>query len=137
MIVVMTNGCFDLLHAGHVDMLQRARALGDMLIVAVNSDESVARLKGSRRPILPLADRMAVLRGLKCVTDVVPFAEDTPLQVILKIRPDVLVKGSDYKVKDIVGAKEVQGWGGRVVAMPIRLRHMSTTEIIRRIKETP
>jgi D-beta-D-heptose 7-phosphate kinase/D-beta-D-heptose 1-phosphate adenosyltransferase len=101
--IVMTNGCFDILHAGHVNYLQQARALGDRLVVAVNDDASVQRLKGARRPIVPLKERMTVLAGLACVDWVVPFAEDTPERLICAVRPDVLVKGGDYRPDQIAG----------------------------------
>src|SRR5699024_7072184 len=102
--VVMTNGCFDLLHPGHVDYLQAARELGDWLVVAVNDDASVTRLKGPQRPINPLQQRMRMLAGLAAVDWVVPFAEDTPARLIGELRPDVLVKGGDYDVLEIAGA---------------------------------
>ncbi|SEH06668.1 bifunctional D-glycero-beta-D-manno-heptose-7-phosphate kinase/D-glycero-beta-D-manno-heptose 1-phosphate adenylyltransferase HldE [Candidatus Venteria ishoeyi] len=112
--VVMTNGCFDLLHAGHVQYLSQARQLGDRLIVAVNDDDSVRRLKGDKRPINPLAQRMAVLNGLESVDWVVPFGEDTPEQLICDLLPDVLVKGGDYQVHEIAGHQCVQAQGGEV-----------------------
>src|SRR5690606_24580914 len=101
--IVMTNGCFDILHAGHVAYLEEAKSLGNRLIVAVNDDASVTRLKGASRPITPLEDRMAVLAGLAAVDWVVPFAEDTPAQLIERLLPDVLVKGGDYSVEQIAG----------------------------------
>lgn len=132
--VVFTNGCFDILHAGHVDFLQKARRLGDSLIVAVNSDESIRALgKGQNRPINPLHHRMAVLRQLRCVDKVVAFNEPTPLQAILMHRPDVLVKGGDYRHADIVGAAEVESWGGMVVTIPFSVQ-ASTTAIVERIR---
>jgi D-beta-D-heptose 7-phosphate kinase/D-beta-D-heptose 1-phosphate adenosyltransferase len=112
--IVMTNGCFDILHAGHVTYLEEAKALGDRLIVAVNEDASVARLKGDSRPINSLEDRMAVLSGLAAVDWVVPFGEDTPAALIEKILPDVLVKGGDYRVGEIAGGKAVIANGGEV-----------------------
>ncbi|MFC0267509.1 bifunctional D-glycero-beta-D-manno-heptose-7-phosphate kinase/D-glycero-beta-D-manno-heptose 1-phosphate adenylyltransferase HldE [Kushneria aurantia] len=112
--VVMTNGCFDLLHAGHVSYLEQARALGDRLIVAVNDDASVRRLKGEGRPITPLAQRMAVLSGLRAVDWVVPFAEETPAALIETLLPDILVKGGDYRVEQIAGHEAVLAAGGEV-----------------------
>lgn len=130
--VVFTNGCFDLLHAGHVDLLDRARALGDLLVVGVNDDASVRRLKGPTRPITPLAERMRVLAGLRCVDYVTAFAEDTPLELITALVPDVLVKGGDWPVDRIVGGELVRARGGRVVSLPL-LPGLSTTAIIARI----
>ena len=118
--VVMTNGCFDILHAGHVSYLEEAKALGDRLVVAVNDDASVRRLKGPSRPITPLADRMAVLAGLAAVDWVVPFAEDTPAELIAKIVPDVLVKGGDYRVEDIAGSDVVLSNGGEVRSLGLK-----------------
>ena len=112
--IVMTNGCFDILHAGHVSYLEEAKSFGDRLIVAVNDDASVARLKGPTRPVTPLEDRMAVLAGLAAVDWVVPFAEDTPAALIERLLPHVLVKGGDYRVEDIAGADAVVGAGGEV-----------------------
>ena len=112
--IVMTNGCFDILHAGHVGYLEEAKSLGDHLIVAVNDDASVARLKGPSRPIIPLADRMAVLAGLAAVDWVVPFSGDTPADVIGRLLPDVLVKGGDWRVEQIAGADVVLAAGGEV-----------------------
>lgn len=112
--IVMTNGCFDILHAGHVDYLTKARQFGDRLIVAVNSDESVSRLKGSTRPINPLSHRMAVLAGLSAVDWVVPFDEETPQRLIARVLPDVLVKGGDYRAEEIAGYAEVTANGGEV-----------------------
>lgn len=131
-ILVFTNGCFDLLHAGHVDLLSRARSLGDLLVVGLNDDASVARLKGPTRPVTPLAERAYVLSGLACVDLVVPFAEDTPLELILALEPDVLVKGGDWPVETIVGAAQVTARGGRVASLPL-LPGLSTTAVIERI----
>jgi D-beta-D-heptose 7-phosphate kinase/D-beta-D-heptose 1-phosphate adenosyltransferase len=112
--IVFTNGCFDILHAGHVSYLEEAKSCGDRLIVAVNDDASVSRLKGTGRPVNPLEDRMAVLAGLAAVDWVVPFAEDTPAELIAKIVPHVLVKGGDYRVEDIAGGDTVRKHGGEV-----------------------
>ena len=132
--MVMTNGCFDILHAGHVRYLAQARALGDRLIVAVNDDESVARLKGSERPVVPLADRMAVLAALADVDWVVPFAEDTPARLIAAVAPDVLVKGGDYAPDQIAGADAVRGTGGDVRVFEL-LEGRSTSALIERIRK--
>ena len=129
--VVFTNGCFDILHSGHIDLLRRARALGDVLVVAINSDASVVRMKGSNRPIVPEQERAELLAGLEMVDFVCRFDEDTPLEAILCIRPDVLVKGADWTA-NIVGQPEVEGWGGKVVAVPLVEGH-STTGIVERV----
>jgi len=135
--VVMTNGCFDILHPGHVDYLQKARALGDRLVVAVNSDESVARLKGPLRPINGVAHRMAMLAALSCVDWVVAFSEDTPQALIAQVLPNILVKGGDYSADQVAGGAQVQQAGGRVEILPFLPGH-STTELIEKIqaKET-
>ncbi|MBI5329667.1 MAG: bifunctional D-glycero-beta-D-manno-heptose-7-phosphate kinase/D-glycero-beta-D-manno-heptose 1-phosphate adenylyltransferase HldE [Betaproteobacteria bacterium] len=132
--VVMTNGCFDILHAGHVDYLQRARALGDRLIVAVNDDDSVRRLKGATRPINGVEARMIVLAALAAVDWVVPFSEDTPERVICRVTPDLLVKGGDYRIEDIAGGPCVQAAGGEVRVLPFVEGH-STSAIIRNIQK--
>jgi len=132
--LVFTNGCFDILHRGHVCYLEEAAALGRSLLVAVNSDDSVRRLgKGAGRPINTLEDRMAVLAALDCVNFVLPFSEDTPLELIKKVRPDFLVKGGDWTPDAIVGATEVRAYGGQVVSIPIRFQR-STTELIAELK---
>ncbi len=132
--IVFTNGCFDLLHPGHIDYLAKARALGDTLIIGLNDDNSVHRLKGSSRPINPLAHRIIMLAALKSVSLVVPFSEDTPLKLISALIPDILVKGGDYKASDIVGAKEVTANGGKVVVMPFIDGH-STSSLIQKIQK--
>ncbi len=131
--IVMTNGCFDILHVGHLRYLQQARLMGDRLIVAVNDDGSVTRLKGASRPMNPLADRMAVLAGLRDVDWVVPFSEDTPERLICDIMPDVLVKGGDYQVEQIAGHQCVQGNGGMVVTLDL-VAGVSTTGLIERVR---
>ncbi len=131
--VVFTNGCFDLLHAGHVAYLQRARALGDRLIVAVNDDDSVQRLKGAGRPVNGLEQRMTVLAALAAVDWVVPFSEDTPEALITELLPDVLVKGGDYREEDIAGASQVRAAGGDVVILDF-VDGLSTTGIVERIR---
>jgi D-beta-D-heptose 7-phosphate kinase/D-beta-D-heptose 1-phosphate adenosyltransferase len=129
--VVFTNGCFDILHAGHVDLLRRARAQGDALVVAINTDASVERMKGPNRPIIPENERAELLAGLEMVDFVCFFDEDTPLEIILEIKPDVLVKGADWTA-NIVGQREVEGWGGTVVALSLVDGH-STSGIIERV----
>jgi rfaE bifunctional protein nucleotidyltransferase chain/domain len=132
--VVFTNGVFDLLHPGHIDLLTASRDAGDALIVGVNSDASVRRLgKGPDRPIRPEADRAYVLAALQAVDVAVIFDEDTPLELVLALRPDVLVKGGDYTEETIVGAREVRGWGGDVIVFPLREGH-STTAIADRLR---
>lgn len=133
--VVMTNGCFDLLHAGHVQYLAQAKALGDRLIVAVNDDASVRALKGDSRPLNTLQERMAVLAGLKSVDWVVPFSEDTPARLIAAVLPHVLVKGGDYQVTEIAGHETVLAAGGRVEILPFK-PGCSTTGLVNRILDT-
>lgn len=132
--LVFTNGCFDLLHRGHVTYLAQARALGASLLVGANSDASVRRLgKGEDRPVNALAERMAVLAALESVSLVTWFDEDTPLALILGARPEVLVKGGDWPPEKIVGAREVLGWGGAVHSIPF-LHPLSTTAILGRVR---
>jgi D-beta-D-heptose 7-phosphate kinase/D-beta-D-heptose 1-phosphate adenosyltransferase len=133
--IVFTNGCFDILHAGHVDYLQKARALGDLLIVGLNSDQSVSQLKGPSRPVQPARDRSSILAALACVDYVVIFEELTPLEVIVKLQPDILVKGSDYHLENTVGAHEVLAWGGTVEHLPL-LPGRSTTSILQKAQRT-
>jgi len=131
---VFTNGVFDLLHAGHVALLEAARAEGAALVVGVNTDASVRRLgKGSERPLVPEAERARLLAALAAVDCVVLFDEDTPLALIERLRPDVLVKGADYAREAIVGASEVEGWGGRVVRVPL-VAGKSTTDLMRKLR---
>lgn len=130
--LVFTNGCFDVLHAGHCSYLFEARKLGDFLLVGINTDESVRRLKGSGRPVVALERRMYVLASLECVDAVIPFEQDTPLELIMAVKPEVLVKGEDYEIDEIVGAKEVIQWGGKVVRVPL-LKNSSTSCIIETI----
>lgn len=131
--VVFTNGCFDILHAGHIASLTEAANNGDVLIVGLNADASIKGLKGSNRPVNDENARALLLASLVMVDAVVLFSEPTPLELILKIKPDVLVKGGDYKVEDIVGAKEVMSWGGQVIINPI-VEGFSTTSIINKIQ---
>ena len=131
--IVMTNGCFDILHAGHVDCLEKARSLGDRLIVAVNDDASIARLKGPTRPLNSLAQRMLILSALRAVDWVVPFSADTPEELIIGVAPDILVKGGDWKISEIVGADFVIKNGGDVVTIPL-VEGLSTTNLLNRIR---
>jgi D-beta-D-heptose 7-phosphate kinase/D-beta-D-heptose 1-phosphate adenosyltransferase len=132
--IVMTNGCFDVLHAGHVAYLEEAKSLGDRLVVAINDDDSVQRLKGKSRPINGLEDRMLVLAGLAAVDWVVPFSGDTPADLIETVLPDVLVKGGDYQAEQIVGAKVVLDNGGEVRVLAFRDGH-SSSRIIERLRD--
>ena len=131
--IVMTNGCFDLLHVGHAQMLEDAASLGDVLVVAVNSDASVRRLKGPERPILTEGDRVRMLAALACVDAVVVFGEETPIPLLRQLQPDVLVKGGDYGLAQVVGREVVEGYGGEVHVVPERPRH-STTRLIESIR---
>ncbi|HKP10545.1 MAG TPA: D-glycero-beta-D-manno-heptose 1-phosphate adenylyltransferase [Blastocatellia bacterium] len=134
--VVFTNGCFDLLHPGHVRYLGEARGLGDALIVALNGDASVRRLKGAGRPVLNERERAEVMAALAAVDVVTVFDEDTPRELIAALLPDVLVKGGDWPLDQIVGREEVEAAGGRVLALPY-LEGSSTTDIIERIRNAP
>ena len=133
--VVFTNGVFDLLHVGHVTLLESARAEGGALLVAINSDASARRLgKGPERPITPAADRARVLAALASVDCVVIFDNDTPMELIRRLKPDVLVKGADYKRSEIAGGDEVESWGGRVVLVPL-VQGKSTTAVVERVRD--
>ena len=132
--IVFTNGCFDLLHPGHIGSLEQARALGDALIVGLNSDASVRQLKGAGRPVLPEPERAEILAALECVDAVVIFDALTPREVIARLLPDVLVKGGDWPGDQIVGREEVEAAGGRVVSIPV-VPGYSTTAILRKIRE--
>ena len=127
--VVFTNGCFDLIHGGHVHLFRAAKALGDVLIVALNSDASIRRLKGSSRPIFPLAERFEVLSAFESIDYLTSFAQDTPRKTIAALLPDVLVKGGDWGANEIVGRAEVEGAGGKVVRAPYLKGHSSTNII--------
>ncbi|MEO6443739.1 MAG: D-glycero-beta-D-manno-heptose 1-phosphate adenylyltransferase [Gemmatimonadaceae bacterium] len=131
--VVFTNGVFDLLHPGHVDVLCAARALGDSLVVGVNSDDSVRRLKGPTRPVRSESERAYVLAALGCVDAVTVFDEDTPLELVRSLEPDVIVKGGDYGESTVVGAREVRARGGSVVIVPLT-PGQSTTSIIEKLR---
>ena len=132
--VVFTNGCFDLLHAGHVEYLQEAKRKGDILVVAVNSDSSVRRLKGNKRPIVKAQDRTKVIAALESVDYVVVFAEDNPEKLIRFLRPDILVKGADWNQKDIVGSDLVLGYGGKVHRINF-LKGRSSSNLIKKIAQ--
>lgn len=132
--VVFTNGCFDLLHSGHLQLLEKARALGDLLIIGLNSDDSVKRLKGPQRPIMPSEDRARLLAALGCVDHVLLFDEDTPIDLIEALKPEVLVKGADYATSEVVGREVVEAAGGRVELIDLR-PDSSTTGLIERIRE--
>lgn len=130
--LVFTNGCFDLLHPGHLRLLERAASFADRLLVAVNSDESVRRLKGDARPVYPALERAELLLSLRWVDFATIFEDDTPLETIEQVRPDVLVKGGEYLEKDIVGAKLVKSYGGKVERIPMKKGH-SSRRIVNRI----
>ncbi len=132
--VVFTNGCFDILHRGHVTYLEQARTLGDVLVLGLNSDESVRRLKGDSRPYINAADRAFLLSRLEMVDIVTVFEEDTPLELIKQVRPDILVKGGDYTPDKVVGKEFVEQNGGKVVIIPF-VRGLSTTNIVKKIKD--
>ncbi len=131
--IAFTNGCFDLIHAGHLAGLELAADAADLLVVALNSDSSVRDLKGPGRPIIGQDDRARLIAALRPVSAVTIFAEPTPLECILRLRPDVLVKGSEYRTEEIVGAREVVSWGGRVLRVPM-VEGLSTSQIIRAIR---
>lgn len=131
--IVFTNGVFDLLHVGHIRYLQEARALGDLLVMGVNSDASVKRLKGPTRPIQNENDRAEILAALGCVDFTVIFTEDTPANLIQQVRPDILVKGGDWKIEQIVGGDFVQSYGGKVLSLQF-IEGRSTTKIIEKSK---
>ncbi len=128
--IVFTNGCFDLLHSGHIHLFREAKKLGDVLIVAVNTDESVKKIKGASRPIFPLEERLEVLEAIDDIDYLTSFSEETPRQVITRLLPDVLVKGGDWKPDEVVGREEVEGAGGEVVIIPY-LEGRSTSQIIK------
>lgn len=132
-IIVLTNGCFDLVHRGHISLLRAAKALGDLLVVAINSDSSVRAIKGPNRPILAEIDRLELIASMEMVDYVVMFDEPDPCQVISVLQPDILVKGGDWSPEEVVGRDLVQGNGGKVVVVPY-LKGSSTTEIIAKIR---
>ncbi|MCB5258176.1 MAG: D-glycero-beta-D-manno-heptose 1-phosphate adenylyltransferase [Candidatus Cloacimonadaceae bacterium] len=130
--VVFTNGCFDILHSGHIQYLEQAKALGDILVLGLNSDDSVRRIKGAPHPIVSEKDRAFVVAGLQSVDIVVIFEQDTPYELIRLLKPDILVKGGDWKPEDIVGADFVQAYGGKVLSLPY-LKGVSTTKLFLKI----
>lgn len=132
--IVFTNGCFDILHLGHIDYLEKARRLGDRLVVGLNTDASVQRLKGPTRPVQDEVARARLMAALEFVDMVVHFGEDTPLDLILAVRPDILVKGDDYAIDDIVGGKDVLAMGGAVQTISL-VEGYSTTRIVNRLKQ--
>jgi D-beta-D-heptose 7-phosphate kinase/D-beta-D-heptose 1-phosphate adenosyltransferase len=132
--IVFTNGVFDLIHAGHIELLEFAKGSGDYLIVGINDDDSVKRLKGADRPIYPLAERMEIMAAIMYVDFIIPFSEDTPLELIKSLyRVDVLVKGGDYKPHEVVGREEVEASGGRLLLFDFRT-HSSTSQMVEKIK---
>lgn len=133
--IIFTNGCFDILHRGHIQYLKKAKQLGGILIVGLNSDTSVRRIKGRARPIFNQKDRARLLSSLTCVDYVVIFNQDTPLSLINALKPDVLIKGADWKGKKVVGADLVKSWKGKIKLIPY-LKGYSTTSIISRIKQS-
>jgi len=135
MTIVFTNGCFDLIHAGHVRYLKEAQNLGDLLVVGVNSDQSIKNLKGPDRPIVPLRERLEVLLSLRWVDAAVPFDEPTPVELIKVIRPHVLVKGGDWDPERIAGREILETYGGKTVNVPFH-KGVSTTEIIQKIRSS-
>ncbi len=133
--VVFTNGVFDLIHTGHVKLLEDSKRLGDFLVVALNTDESVKKIKGKKRPIMSLRERVEILEAFEMVDEVLWFNEETPYEIILKIKPDIIVKGGDYKPQDVVGKDIVESYGGKVIIVPL-VKGYSTTKIIKKIVES-
>ena len=131
--VVLTNGCFDILHAGHIHLFREAKSRGDVLIVAVNDDASVQKLKGASRPVFPLAERLEVLEAVSDIDYLIPFSEETPRNLVRALLPDVLLKGGDWRIENVVGREEVEGAGGEVVIVPY-LPGKSTSAILEGIK---
>jgi rfaE bifunctional protein nucleotidyltransferase chain/domain len=134
--VVFSNGCFDLIHSGHVHVFKQAKKLGDVFIVAVNDDRSIKRIKGNSRPIFPLVERLEILEAIEYIDYLIPFSEETPQNVISTLLPDVLVKGEDWKRDEVVGRKEVEEAGGEVVLVPL-YEGQSTTSILEKIARFP
>lgn len=132
--VVFTNGCFDILHAGHIRYLSKAKSIGDHLVIGLNTDNSVKKLKGTNRPLQNEQDRALILAGLEAVDLIVLFGEDTPLEIITFLKPDILVKGSDYSIDNIVGAKEIVQWGGKVETIEF-VNGKSTSLIIEKLEK--
>jgi len=134
-VVVFTNGCFDILHYGHAQYLQSAKNKGDILVVAVNSDSSIKKIKGKNRPIVDQKNRLGLLSALSCIDYLTLFNEETPLEVIRRIKPDILVKGADWKKSNIVGSDFVRSYGGKVLTVKL-VKGLSTTNLIKRIVKT-
>ncbi len=132
--IVFTNGCFDILHVGHIRYLKGARNMGDYLIVGLNTDDSVKRLKGASRPYQSECDRAEILRALRFVDLVVLFSQDTPLEIITYLKPDILIKGGDYRIETIVGAREIMSWGGKVLTLPF-VPEKSTSNLLLKIEK--
>lgn len=132
--IVFTNGCFDIIHIGHIELLKFCSSLGDFVVVGLNTDESVKRIKGKKRPINSLEDRKRILESIRYVDLVIPFHDDTPLNLIKKIKPDILVKGGDWEEDEIVGSDIVKSYGGKVVIFPY-IKDKSTTNIIKKMEE--
>jgi rfaE bifunctional protein nucleotidyltransferase chain/domain len=130
--VVFTNGCFDLIHVGHIHLFEEAKGLGDVLIVAVNDDASVRKIKGPSRPVFPLPERLEILEAIQFIDYLLPFSEDTPLRVISVLLPDILIKGGDWKLEEVVGRQEVEEAGGRVILVPV-LEAQSTSRLLSKI----
>lgn len=133
MKIVFTNGCFDIIHIGHINLLREAKKLGDILIVGLNSDSSIRKLKGNNRPIIPEKERYEILSELKCVDEVILFNEETPLELIKKLKPNIIVKGGDWDINNIVGKDFIEKYGGKAYSIPFKVDN-STTNIIERIK---
>jgi len=131
--IVFTNGCFDILHRGHLECLVAAKSMGDVLVVGINDDQSVKKLKGENRPVNNLEDRASMLSALQCVDYVIAFSEDTPEKLINKISPSILVKGGDYTINTVVGSAHVRSYGGEVIILPYKNGY-STTQIIEKLK---
>ncbi|MBI1871352.1 MAG: D-glycero-beta-D-manno-heptose 1-phosphate adenylyltransferase [Chlamydiae bacterium] len=131
--IVFTNGCFDLLHVGHVRILNQAKRLGDVLVVALNTDSSVRKLKGKKRPLVSLKERMEILSSLEAVDYVTSFSDETPQRIIQILNPDILVKGGDYKMDQVVGARYVKDQGGKVVILPF-IKGRSSSDLLRKMK---
>lgn len=133
-LIVFTNGCFDILHRGHIEYLEYAKSQGDVLIVGINDDESVRRLKGHKRPVNKLEDRMYILASLYMTDFIIPFSEDTPYELIKEIRPHIIVKGGDYKPENVVGKDIVESYGGKVIIAPYK-KGYSTSSLLDKIKK--
>ena len=132
--VVFTNGCFDILHSGHIKLLKKAKELGDVLILGINKDKSIKKLKGKGRPIMSEKQRIEIISAIEFVDYVVPFGQPTPEKLIKRIKPDIIVKGGDYKKNEVIGKDIVEKYGGKVYIFPL-VKNISTTKIIKKIKK--